>query len=162
MDIGEYMHIKKHLSFTSLRKLLAECFNRILDTRQKGKIDYSIHDALMSGFACMYFQDPSLLQFQERMQVRQNKNNLSTLFGVKDIPKDCQLRQIVDEVSSESFSYFFEEYTRLLQRGNHLKQYQLLPGLHLVPLDATGYFSSNSICCPGCLTKKHKDMLWDG
>jgi hypothetical protein len=31
-----------------------------------------------------------------------------------------------------------------------------LPGLHLVPLDATGYFSSSSICCPGCLTKKHK------
>ena len=70
------MHIKKHLNFTGLRKLLSECFNRIVDTRQKGKVNYSVHDALMSSFACMYFQDPSLLQFQERMQMKQNRNNL--------------------------------------------------------------------------------------
>lgn len=150
------MHIKKHLSFTGLRKLLSKSFEQVPDSRQKGKVDYSIHDALMSGFACMYFQDPSLLQFQERMQVKQNRNNLATLFGVQDIPKDCQLRRIVDEVDSDNFGYFFEEYTRLLQRGKHLERYELLPRLHLVPLDATGYFSSSSICCPGCLTKKHK------
>lgn len=151
------MHIKKHLSFTGLRKLLSGCCNQIIDKRQQGKIDYSVHDALMSGFACMYFQDPSLLQFQERMQVQQNINNLATIFGVKDIPKDYQLRRIIDEVDSDNFNYFFEEYTRLLQRGKHLDKYQILPGLHLVPLDATGYFSSATICCPGCLTKKHKE-----
>jgi len=76
MDIGGFMHVKKHLSFTGLRRLLSKCFYRIIDTRQKWKVDYSVYDALMSGFACMYFQDRSLLQFQERMRVTQNKNNL--------------------------------------------------------------------------------------
>jgi len=57
------MHIKKQLSFSSLRKLLSECFYKMPEYRQNTKVSYSIHDAMMSGFACMYFQDPSILQF---------------------------------------------------------------------------------------------------
>jgi hypothetical protein len=149
------LHIKKHLSFSSLRKLLSECFNKIPEFRQDAKVNYSIHDAMMSGFACMYFQDPSLLQFQERMQQARHKSNLLTLFGVKEIPKDNQLRNIVDEVASSGFEYFFEEYVRKLQRGKQLEEYQILPGLYLHTLDATGFFSSENICCPHCLTKTH-------
>jgi len=149
------MHIKKHLSFSSLRQLLSECFNRIPEFRQNNKVNYSVHDAMMSGFACMYFQDPSLLQFQERMQKSQHRNNLETLFGVKDIPKDNQLRNIVDEVTPSELGYFFEEYLRKLQRSKQLTEYQILPDLYLVTLDATGFFSSENISCPCCLTKTH-------
>lgn len=151
------MRIKKHLSFSSLRKLLSECFCRIPEYRQDTKVSYSIHDALMSGFACMYFQDSSILQFQERMQETHHRNNLSTLFGVKEIPKDNQLRNIVDEVASNEFEYFFEEFARSLQRGKHLEEYQILPNLYLHTLDATGYFSSESIHCPHCLTRTHNE-----
>ena len=73
-----FMHIKKHLNFSSLRGLLSDCFNKIPEFRQNAKISYRIHDAMMSGFACMYFQEPSLLQFQERMQKTQHRNNLAT------------------------------------------------------------------------------------
>ena len=149
------MHIKKHLSFSSLRKLLSDCFNKIPEFRQSSKVSYSIHDALMSGFACMYFQDPSILQFQERMQKTLHRNNLSTLFGVKDIPKDSQLRNIVDEVTSNKFEYFFEEFARNLQRSKQLEEYQILPNLYLHTLDATGYFSSESIRCPGSVSYTH-------
>lgn len=149
------MHIKKHLSFSSLRKLLSECFYKIPEFRQIAKVSYKIHDAMMSGFACMYFQDPSLLQFQERMQKKVHKNNLSTLFGVEAIPKDNQLRNIIDEVESSRFEYFFEELVRKLQRNKLLKEYQILPGLYLHTLDATGYFSSENIRCPQCLTRTH-------
>lgn len=55
------MKIKKHLNFTSLRKKASEIFLVIPDWRQEKKVNISIHDALMSGLACMYFQDPSLL-----------------------------------------------------------------------------------------------------
>jgi hypothetical protein len=151
------MHIKKHLSFVSLRKLLSECFCRIPEYRQNAKVNYSIHDALMSGFACMYFQDPSILQFQERMQETHHRNNLSILFGVKEIPKDNQLRNIIDEVASSEFEYFFEEFARNLQRGKHLEEYQILPNLYLHTLDATGYLSSESIHCPHCLTRTYNE-----
>ena len=149
------MHIKKHLSFSSLRGLLSDCFNKIQDLRQNTKVSYSIHDAMMSGFACMYFQEPSLLQFQERMQQKQHRNNLATVFGVKDIPKDGQLRNIVDNVEPSSFGYFFKEYARKLQRSKQLDEYQILPGLYLHALDATGFFSSENINCKHCLTKTH-------
>ena len=110
---------------------------------------------MMSGFACMYFQDPSLLQFQERMQQARHRSNLLTLFGVTEVPKDSQLRNIVDEVASSGFEYFFEEYVRKLQRVKQLEEYQILLGLYLHTLDATGFFSSENICCPHCLTKTH-------
>lgn len=47
---------KKHLSFTSLRKMLSKHFHAIKDYRQDNKISYRIHDIIMSSFACMYFQ----------------------------------------------------------------------------------------------------------
>jgi hypothetical protein len=150
------MHVKKHLSFTNLRELLSECFKRIPEHRQDAKVSYSIHDALMSGFACMYFQDPSLLHFQKQMQEDYHRNNLATLFGVENIPKDNQQRNIIDEIDSNSFDYFFEEYVRQLQRGKYLEEYQVLPSLHFVPLDGSGFFSSKNICCPCCLTREHE------
>ena len=68
------MHPKKHLSFSVLRKKLSECFELISDSRETGKVDYSMHDAMMSAFACMYFQDRSLLQFQKKMKDARNKS----------------------------------------------------------------------------------------
>ena len=42
----------------------------------------------------MFFQDPSLLQFQQRMEDEAHMNNLKTLFHVESIPKDTQMREI--------------------------------------------------------------------
>lgn len=151
------MNPKKHLSFGSLRKGLSSLFCAFPDTRESAKTDYSIHDAMMSGFACMYFQDPSLLQFQERLKEIEERHNLQTLFGVNDIPGQTQLRDIVDEVKSEQLRPVFEDYFSRLQRGKHLLQYQLFPGLYICSVDATQYFYSKSIHCDSCLTTTHKN-----
>lgn len=37
----------------------------------------------MSAFACMYFQEPSLAQFQLRMEKDLHKNNLRTSLGLR-------------------------------------------------------------------------------
>jgi hypothetical protein len=150
------MKLKKHLSFTSLRKMLSTCFNKIPEFRQASKIDYSIHDALMSGFACMHFQDPSLLQFQKRLEKKYHKSNLQTLFNIKKIPESTQLRDITDGVDGAYFTYFFDEYFHRLQRGKHLLQFQLFPDLYYIPMDGTDYFSSCSISCKKCLRMKSK------
>jgi len=62
------------------------------------KVDCSLHDCLMSGFAMMFFQDPSILTFQQRLQDKIQKNNLTTVSGVKDIPKDTQMSEVADSV----------------------------------------------------------------
>ena len=101
------MKPKKQLGFTGLRKTLSSCFNNIPEFRQKNKVSHSIHDALMSGFACMHFQDPSLLQFQKRLAKKHHKSNLQTLFNIDSIPESTQLRSIIDEVDSDYFNSFF-------------------------------------------------------
>jgi len=159
MDEDDAMKAKKHLSFTGLRKCLSETFLKIPDWRQAKKVRYSIHDALMSGFACMYFQEPSLLQFQERMQLEQHQNNLNSLFGVEKIPKETQMREIIDGVDSEYFRSIFKEYYKRLQRGKHLEQYQALPGWYYFPIDGSQFFSSQEIHCFQCLVKEHQDGI---
>ena len=151
------MHIKKHLGFDSLREQLSKRFNQIEDPRQQGKVDYSIHDCCMCGFAMMFFQDPSLLEFQERMQERIQMNNLRNVFNVTAIPKDTQLRDILDEAPSDKLAEVFPDYFRQLQRGKHLETYQFMGGKYLVTLDGSEYFNSYKIHCPSCLWKERRN-----
>ena len=148
------MHHKKHLSFTALRKSLSEHFAQIDDRRQSAKVDYSLHDCLMSAFAMMFFQDPSLLTFQQRLQDGIHKNNLTTVFAVDDIPKDTQMRSVLDAIAAWQLDSIFSDFLHRLQRGKHLADYQLLDGNYLVAIDGSEYFSSENIRCPHCLLTK--------
>jgi len=149
---------KKHLSFAQMRKGLSRCFAEMPDKRASGKVNYSLHDAIMSAFACMYFQSPSLLAFQRQLEEEQeHRNNLQTLFGVKQTPEDSQLREIIDQTTSEHFRPFFKDLFSRLQRGKHLTEYQFMPGYYLCSLDGTQYHSSKKVHCSQCLTKQHKD-----
>lgn len=147
----------RHLSFGSLRQALSSHFQDLPDTRQAGKVDYSVHDALMSGFACMFFQDPSLLHFQRRLEEAQHRNNLHTLFGIHQTPESTQMRDLIDQVDSSHFRPIFPAYFSRLGRGKHLEQFELFPGLYLCPLDGTQYFSSAHIHCGNCLTTTHSN-----
>jgi Transposase DDE domain len=150
------MHTKKHLSFGTLRKVLSRRFLEIPDCRQEGKVDHCMHDVLMSGFAMMFYQDPSLLQFQQKLEEGINKNNLQTLFQVKSIPKEAQMREVIDEVESQELEPLFEEFFQPLQRGKHLEGYRVLKDYHVISVDGSGYFSSDKIHCSGCLKKETK------
>ena len=104
------MKPKKHLGFNGMRTMLSSCFNQIPEHRQSNKITYSAHDALKSGLACMHFQDPSLLQFQKRLEKKHHKSNLQTLFDIKSIPESTQLRTIIDGVDSDYASGYETGY----------------------------------------------------
>jgi hypothetical protein len=149
------VHSKKHLSFGGLRKTMARRFEQINDHRQDGKVDHSLHDCLMSGLAMMYFQDPSLLAFQQRLEDKIQKNNLKTLFQIQTIPRETQLRDTVDLIPSEALNPIFDDFLSHLQRGKHLSDYQFLNGHYLIPIDGSEYFSSDTIHCSGCLRKEH-------
>jgi hypothetical protein len=55
----------------------------------------------MSGFAMMFFQQASLLEFQRKMQYRRGRCNLETIFGVHEVPSDTQMREMLDGVPPE-------------------------------------------------------------
>jgi len=144
------MNPTRHLSFGSLRHALSSLFRDLPDQRQQAKVDYRLHDAMMSGFACMFFQDPSLLQFQKRLAEDQHRTNLHTVFGVHDIPESTQMRTLIDEVNSDHFRPMFPTYLSRMQQGKHLDQFELFPGLYLCPIDGTQYFHSQHIHCQNC------------
>jgi hypothetical protein len=147
----------KHLSQQSLSYGTSQIIGTFEEFRQEGKIKHKLHDVTMSGLAMMYFQDPSLLKFQESLKETEHRDNLETLFNVATIPKDGQMRNILDEVVSEAFRPVFKEFHHRLQRGKHLEQYQLFDKSYLIPIDATQNFSSSKHHCAWCLEKKHKD-----
>jgi hypothetical protein len=68
------MHSKKHLKFRALIESVKKEFNKIEDNRGKNKSN-SISDVMLSGIACMYFQCPSLLDFQRRMAAIRDMRN---------------------------------------------------------------------------------------
>ena len=121
-----------------------------------GEDSHSMHDVCMSAFAMMFFQDPSLLQFQRRMEEEAHGNNLKTLFHVESIPKDSQMKDALDEVDPEQIAPLFDDFFRPLQRGKHLEQYRVLDGRYIVAVDGSQYFGSEKISCPGCLIREDK------
>jgi hypothetical protein len=150
------LHIKKHLGFTALRKIISQRLCEIEDGRQQGKVDHSLHDCAMSAFAMMFFQDPSLLEFQRRMQESIQHNNLKTMFDVASIPKDTQLRDVLDQCPTDKLEKLYADFFYHLQRSKQLEAYQFMHGMYLMPVDGSQYFSSEKISCPSCLTKTSK------
>jgi hypothetical protein len=148
------VHTKKHLSFTALRNMLSEQFRKIDDPRQAGKVEFELHDCLMSAFAMMLFQDPSLSAFQRRLEEVYQRNNLQTMFAVGEIPKESQLRELLDEIAPSWLEPIFSTFLGRMQRAKQLELYRVLGYRYLVPIDGSEYFSSKNICCPGCLTQK--------
>ena len=118
---------KKHLSFDALRKALSACFDHLNDPRTGENTQYTVHDTLMSAFACMYFQDPSLLAFQRRLEEKSSRSNMQTMFRVPRTPKDSQLRDLIDRVPSSSLAPVFKDIHERVRRSKYLEDYAVLP-----------------------------------
>lgn len=88
----------QRLTLEAMIDTLSSTCSHMPDPRRADRIDYSLHDTLMSGFAMMCFQHPSLLAFQRNMHQRRGRCNLETIFGVTAVPSDTQRRTIVDGV----------------------------------------------------------------
>lgn len=148
---------KKHLTFSSLRKAFSFILQQIPDFRQSAKTKYNLHDAVMSGFACMFFQDPSLLHFQQQLKEKQNVDNLQTIFDVCNIPQSTQLRDTIDEIDSKFFAPVFKEFFYRIQRAKFLKNFQIFPNLYICSLDGSQFFSSKNIHCSTCLATNQNE-----
>ena len=110
----------------------------------------------MSAFAMMFFQDPSLLEFQRRIQDKKQFSNLSNVFRVQSVPKDSQMCHNLDQLPTKQLDPIFSDWLGRLQRGKHLEKYRFLDRYYLVPIDGSQYFSSKSIYCSGCLQANSK------
>jgi hypothetical protein len=104
-----------------------------------------------------FLQDESLLELQRRVQDQAQRNNLTTVFGVEQIPSDSRLREIVDEHCWEPLRGVFREYLRRAQRSKVLERFRCLGGRYEMTLDGSEYFHSESVRCARCLSRKRSD-----
>lgn len=152
-------HIKKHLSFSSLRDLMIDRFVMVGDSRDARRITYTVSDTLMSAYAMMYFQDSSLLDYQRRWFEEIRTSNLNSVFKVSKPPGDTQFRKIIDKVDPNDIKPIFKDFLLRLQRHKYLEKYVFMNNAYLVPIDGSEYFSSEKVNCPGCLKKKNGNSL---
>lgn len=145
--------LRKTLGGDGIYKLMGEYFAKVPDQRLAQKTTYSMQDALSCALSVFSLKSDSLLSFHKLLEVQEQ--NIKTLYHVKNIPSQTQIRDIIDPVNPESLRPAYDALLRELQKGNELKKF-LFMGHYPIALDGTGYFSSSNIKCPCCLEKKSK------
>jgi hypothetical protein len=148
------------LTLEALVSLLSDSFQRFPDQRHPDRISFLLHDTLLSGFACMFFQHRSLLEFQRRMKERRGRCNLETIFGVCEVPSDSQMREILDPLALEPLRQLLPVLFEKIRRAGWAKQFKVSLAMgkeqgdyYSVALDGTQYFHSTKLECPSCLSK---------
>ena len=155
------MRTTLHLRFPGIRNVLLKHFSRITDHRDQEKIGHELKDVCMGALAMFCFQDPSLLQFMQRVKAPTMAANLKNIWAIDSVPSDTQMRTVMDEIDPREFEGLFTTFFRLLQRGKHLEQYRVLGVYYLCAIDGSEYFSSDHIGCPSCLRRKVKKKQGD-
>jgi len=146
--------VRKHLNADSLLASMKKDFQKIPDKRRANS-KIALDDALMSALAMFQLKDPSLLAFDTRRI--EEPENLHTIFKVKDIPCDSQMRTILDPLSPAHLRAPFCTVFRQLQRGKGFEDMAYLDGHYLLSADGTGFYTSDKVSSPYCMGKKKKD-----
>jgi uncharacterized membrane-anchored protein YhcB (DUF1043 family) len=134
--------VRKHLNADALLELVRRDFQQVPDHRaSNAKI--SLADALMSALAMFQLKDASLLDFDNRR--KEEPENLHTMFGIKDIPCDSQMRTILDRVELSHLRDPFRSVFHQLQRGKDFEKLSFYDGHYLLSGDGTGFYSSEKV-----------------
>lgn len=150
---AKQIKVRKHLNADALLLTMRSGFEKVKDNRP-GKVEHTLADTLMAGFAMFSLKDPSLLAFDERRFTE--PHNLKTIHGMSTIPCDTSMREILDLVEPDTLRPLFKDAFRPLQRGKVLEQMVFMEDAYLLNLDGTGYFSSNKLYSDACLEKKSR------
>jgi hypothetical protein len=142
---------RRHLHFDALIHRVRRRFEILPEQRRCPS--FPLADALMAGLALFSLKDASLLAFCGRAL----DHNLRSIFGLKAIPSDTQMREILDEVAPNHLRPVFKEIFRQVQRGKILEDYVFLEGCYLVAVDGVEYFTSQKVHCDHCMTRTHKN-----
>jgi len=79
-----------------LIQFLVQELHDLPDDRKPGNnTKYQVEDAVKAAFSVFFTQSPSFLEHQRLMKSSKGKDNASSLFGIKKIPGDNQIRNLL-------------------------------------------------------------------
>lgn len=148
-------------TFNDMIASLRAAMGTFPDVRTGKNIQYEVLDAACGAFSVFFTQCPSFLSHQILMQQKYSISNARTLFGMRDIPSDNQIRNLLDEVSPALLSPVFDDCFNAINSSGHLNVYRVKLGKDtndlLLAIDGTQYFSSDTIRCVNCSKKVKED-----
>src|SRR5579864_2615325 len=145
------------LTLNTLLAPLREAMQTFPDRRKGKNVHYALVDVAASAFSVFFTQCPSFLAHQQAMQELRGINNAKTLFGVQELPTAPHIRTLLDAVPPTALFPVFDQYFALLHEQKLLDAERRPDGTLLLALDGTWYFSSKTVHCPSCSTRKHRD-----
>jgi hypothetical protein len=145
------------LAYKAILNELHCVFGNIPDFRTPNKVAYSLKDILLSGLAMMFWQDCSLLSFQEKLKKRHGKSNLQSLFNVSTVPSDSQFRDVIDRINSDQVHLGLNRIFKVFKTTRLWQEYKYLSGRAIVLIDGTEFFRSKKISCPKCMKRNLAD-----
>ena len=157
----------KSLTMEALIEHLRATFEPLADERASDQVRYRKPDTLMSGFALMFFQHRSLLNFQRAQEKAHQRCNLQTIFKVRAVPSDTQMRTILDGTPTEPLRAVLPAWFEKMRRAGWASAfktgvprkvgtkvtYSKTEAYYTLALDGSAYFHSTTIQCPQCLRK---------
>lgn len=147
----------KRFTYDEIMEYAYHVLSDLPDDRTGKNIVYMIVDAALGAFAVFFTQSPSFLDFQRTMALAKGISNAATLFGMRRIPCDNQIRNLLDRVPPNALFELFVGVLGGLKKYGYLEPYRSINGTFLVAMDGTQYFSSNEIHCKNCTVKHHKN-----
>ncbi|MGK7880341.1 MAG: hypothetical protein AB4060_09605 [Crocosphaera sp.] len=89
------------ISPSELIKFLFVQLNDLPDKRKGLNIRYDIRDTVLAAFSAFFSQCPSFSEYQNLIKNNRVKDNALSLFGLKKIPCDNQIRTLLDRISAK-------------------------------------------------------------
>jgi hypothetical protein len=145
------MKTGKSFSGESLLSLIYQLFGKVPDHRDESRISLPLKDILMSGFAIFSLKFPSLLKFEDEIRnKRKGRSNLQTIYGVKEVPSDTRMREVLDDVDPRELRKPFSKLFAMAQRFKVLEKFVFIDDQYLLSVDGSQYFLSDKIHCELC------------
>jgi hypothetical protein len=143
--------------FSELLGYLEKMIGGCADPRPGSNLHYELRDFFLSAFAVFFSQSPSFLSHQTLMEKEKGTSNARSVFAIRGIPTDNQIRGVLDMVDPALVRPAFGLTVDLLRARGVIDSFRFLEGKLLLALDGTGYFFSESIHCPSCTVHHHRD-----
>jgi len=144
-------------TFDAMIASLRWAMEQFPDKRTGKNTQYRITDAGLGAFSVFFTQCPSFLSHQKLMQEKYGLSNAKTLFGMRNIPSNNHIRNLLDRVDPSLLSSVFTDCLHALAESGDLDTYRVPLGRDkhdlLLALDGTAYFASSDLSCSNCSIK---------
>ena len=143
------------LTLDDITQQLRRTFAGFTDPRRGKNTMYTLVDAGLSAFSVFFMQSPSFLEYQRSLEQTRGENNARTLFGTHDIPSDNQIRNLLDATPASALEPMYAYLFNALAQAGVVDAHRSIGHTLLLALDGTAYFSSPTIHCEHCSTRRH-------